>query len=153
MDIDTAAQAGYAPGSAERGHLFEELRAAAETGWDFSSRWFKNHATLDSVWTSNVLAVDLNSILYKVEKHMARFYRMVCLVVSCVGNVATWSDLVLPGLATLAWLSSTTKHLLPSMTLSQQIVLKRCELSCGTRYVQRRDGCRLPKTNLPCMHV
>ena len=40
-------------------------------------RWFKNHETLESAWTSNVVAADLNAILYKVEVHMAEFYSMV----------------------------------------------------------------------------
>lgn len=37
-DIATARRAGHTPFSASAGALWMELRGAAETGWDFSSR-------------------------------------------------------------------------------------------------------------------
>ena len=37
-DMNTASVAGYPEKSPQRGELFRQLRAAAETGWDFSSR-------------------------------------------------------------------------------------------------------------------
>jgi alpha,alpha-trehalase len=47
--------------------VFRNLRAAAESGWDFGSRWFadgSNRATID---TTELVPVDLNSLLYGLE--------------------------------------------------------------------------------------
>jgi alpha,alpha-trehalase len=47
--------------------LFRDIRAAAESGWDFGSRWFADahsRATLD---TTEIIPVDLNSLLYGLE--------------------------------------------------------------------------------------
>ncbi|XP_063799554.1 trehalase [Pseudophryne corroboree] len=55
--------------------LYAELKAAAESGWDFSSRWFYGATgTLLDTNTSLVVPVDLNSILCRVERTLARFY-------------------------------------------------------------------------------
>ncbi len=47
--------------------LYRDLRAAAESGWDFSSRWLENIDDLASVRTSTIVPVDLNALLYKLE--------------------------------------------------------------------------------------
>ncbi|HEY0339983.1 MAG TPA: alpha,alpha-trehalase TreF, partial [Steroidobacteraceae bacterium] len=47
--------------------VFRDLRAAAESGWDFGSRWFadgKDRATID---TTAIVPIDLNSLLYGLE--------------------------------------------------------------------------------------
>jgi alpha,alpha-trehalase len=47
---------------------YRDIRAAAESGWDFSSRWFadaRTHATID---TSEILPIDLNSLLFGLEE-------------------------------------------------------------------------------------
>jgi alpha,alpha-trehalase len=47
--------------------LFRDIRAAAESGWDFGSRWFadgRSRATLD---TTEIVPVDLNSLLFGLE--------------------------------------------------------------------------------------
>jgi alpha,alpha-trehalase len=49
------------------GNAFVNLRAGAESGWDFSSRWFADTAHLNTIETTNIIAVDLNSLLYKYE--------------------------------------------------------------------------------------
>ncbi|HEY3732048.1 MAG TPA: alpha,alpha-trehalase TreF [Steroidobacteraceae bacterium] len=48
-------------------HLYRELRAAAESGWDFSSRWFADARTRSSIRTTSIVPVDLNSLLYGLE--------------------------------------------------------------------------------------
>jgi alpha,alpha-trehalase len=53
--------------------LFRNLRAACESGWDFSSRWF-NGKSLDSIRTTEIIPVDLNSLLYLLEKSIAKAY-------------------------------------------------------------------------------
>jgi alpha,alpha-trehalase len=47
--------------------VYRDLRAAAESGWDFSSRWFADGKTLASIETTAILPVDLNSLLYGLE--------------------------------------------------------------------------------------
>lgn len=49
------------------GKAFVNLRAGAESGWDFSSRWFQDTLHLHTIETTNIIPVDLNSLLYKVE--------------------------------------------------------------------------------------
>jgi len=47
--------------------LYRDIRAAAESGWDFGSRWFadgRSRATLD---TTEIVPIDLNSLLYGME--------------------------------------------------------------------------------------
>lgn len=51
-----------------RQELFRELRAAAESGWDFSSRWFEDGHTRGSIVTTQIIPVDLNSLLFGLEK-------------------------------------------------------------------------------------
>lgn len=57
--------------------LYSELTAAAETGWDFSSRWFRDRNNLTSVETSKLIPVDLNAILFAVEQQLSSFYELV----------------------------------------------------------------------------
>jgi len=47
--------------------LFESIRAACESGWDFSSRWYAKDQ-LESIQTSSLLPVDLNCLLYTYEQ-------------------------------------------------------------------------------------
>ncbi|NBA87143.1 alpha,alpha-trehalase TreF [Emticicia sp. CRIBPO] len=54
--------------------LFRNLRAAAESGWDFSSRWFKNPEAFESIHTTDLLPVDLNCLLYYLEITIAKGY-------------------------------------------------------------------------------
>lgn len=49
------------------GKVYTHLRAGAESGWDFSSRWFDDTLHLHTIETTNIIPVDLNSLLYKYE--------------------------------------------------------------------------------------
>lgn len=51
----------------QAGILFRHIRAAAESGWDFSSRWFKKENTFSSIHTTDIIPVDLNCLLYHLE--------------------------------------------------------------------------------------
>ena len=53
------------------GNLFRHLRAGAESGWDFSSRWFKDGRSLNSIHTADIAAVDLNCLLLNLERTIA----------------------------------------------------------------------------------
>jgi alpha,alpha-trehalase len=46
---------------------YREIRAAAESGWDFSSRWFADSRTLAAIDTTEFIPVDLNSLLFGLE--------------------------------------------------------------------------------------
>jgi len=48
--------------------VYRNLRAAAESGWDFSSRWFADGKSLAAIDTVDVVPVDLNALLYGLEK-------------------------------------------------------------------------------------
>lgn len=53
--------------------FYRDIAAAAESGWDFSSRWFDDEENLSTVITSKIIPVDLNVILFKVEKTLSEF--------------------------------------------------------------------------------
>ncbi|MBL7748351.1 MAG: alpha,alpha-trehalase TreF [Chitinophagaceae bacterium] len=56
--------------------LFRHLRAGAESGWDFSSRWFKDKTNFDSIHTTDIIPVDLNCLLLRLEQTIARAYEL-----------------------------------------------------------------------------
>ncbi len=63
-------------GSANQGadRLFLHLRAAAESGWDFSSRWLLDPKDMSTIHTADIIPVDLNCLLYHLEVTIARAY-------------------------------------------------------------------------------
>ena len=48
--------------------LYRDVRAAAESGWDFSSRWFADGKTLETIDTTEIIPIDLNSLLFGLEQ-------------------------------------------------------------------------------------
>ena len=69
-DVDLAAH------SKDKKMMYRHLRAAAESGWDFSSRWFKDVKDFSSIHTTDIIAVDLNCLLFNLEKTIAEAYRV-----------------------------------------------------------------------------
>ncbi|KAK1785295.1 hypothetical protein P4O66_018692, partial [Electrophorus voltai] len=62
--------------------LWAELKSAAESGWDFSSRWYTDTShggpgSLRDTSVSSVLPVDLNALLCRCERLLASFHRTV----------------------------------------------------------------------------
>lgn len=55
--------------------IYRNLRSAAESGWDFSSRWFRDGKNLHTIQVTNFIPVDLNCLLYKLELTLARAYK------------------------------------------------------------------------------
>ena len=47
--------------------VYRHLRAAAESGWDFSSRWFTEPNDLATIHTTDIIPIDLNCLLYNLE--------------------------------------------------------------------------------------
>ena len=64
----------FAEGAA-REAFYRHVRAAAESGWDFSSRWMRDPRDLRSLETTNIVPVDLNSLLYHQERVIAMLRR------------------------------------------------------------------------------
>ena len=60
----------------EPAHVFRDIRAACESGWDFSSRWLKDERSMASIQTTRILPVDLNSALHKLESVLARGFTL-----------------------------------------------------------------------------
>ena len=52
--------------------IYTHLRAGAESGWDFSSRWFKDGLHLETIQTTEIVPVDLNCLLYCLENTISR---------------------------------------------------------------------------------
>ena len=50
---------------------WRNLRAGACSGWDFSSRWFEDKQHIKTIETTNIIPVDLNCLLYKMERLIA----------------------------------------------------------------------------------
>jgi alpha,alpha-trehalase len=68
-DVQTADASGR-PAAA----VYRNLRATAESGWDFSSRWLSDGATLATVRTLGIVPVDLNSLLVHLEATLSEAY-------------------------------------------------------------------------------
>ncbi len=56
--------------------LYRNLRAAAESGWDFSSRWMRNPRDLRTLETTALAPVDLNSLLVHTARTIAALRRV-----------------------------------------------------------------------------
>jgi alpha,alpha-trehalase len=62
-DTELARSSGRLPGQ-----LYRDLRAAAESGWDFGSRWLADGQTLATINTTQIISIDLNSLLFGLEQ-------------------------------------------------------------------------------------
>ena len=56
--------------------VYQNLRATAESGWDFSSRWLADGHSLGTVRTLDIVPVDLNSLLEHLESTLAHAYTL-----------------------------------------------------------------------------
>ncbi|MFK7904762.1 MAG: alpha,alpha-trehalase TreF [Chitinophagales bacterium] len=56
--------------------LYRNLRAACESGWDFSARWFGEGTDFKTIRTTELIPVDLNALLFHLEKTLATAYRL-----------------------------------------------------------------------------
>ncbi len=65
-DVELAAHASQ-PAS----QLFRHLRAGAESGWDYSSRWFEDEVNFATIHTTAIIPVDLNCLLFHLEQTIA----------------------------------------------------------------------------------
>lgn len=56
--------------------VYRHIRAAAESGWDFSSRWFKDGKEMSAIQTTNIIPVDLNCLLLYMEETLQKVYQL-----------------------------------------------------------------------------
>ncbi|KAM7494378.1 hypothetical protein LguiB_028987 [Lonicera macranthoides] len=68
IDMETASKLSN---SCEKQHLYRELASAAESGWDFSTRWMRNGSDLTTLTTTSIIPVDLNVFILKMELDIA----------------------------------------------------------------------------------
>lgn len=61
---------GYRPG------FYRDIRSGAESGWDFSSRWLSDGHHLATIRTTDLIPVDLNCLLYHLERTLAHCYSL-----------------------------------------------------------------------------
>lgn len=54
--------------------VYLDLRSAAESGWDFSSRWLTDPHDLSTIHTTDFVPIDLNSLLVVLEQTIAQAY-------------------------------------------------------------------------------
>ena len=61
--------------------FYQAVASAAESGWDFSSRWFNQSGVgigkFESIHTTEIIPVDLNSILYKNALSLSKFFKLI----------------------------------------------------------------------------
>src|SRR3569623_113091 len=62
QDVDAARRSGR-----PEDEVYRALRAGAESGWDFSSRWLGDGRSLATIRTTDIAPVDLNSLMQQLE--------------------------------------------------------------------------------------
>ncbi|MGZ8550071.1 MAG: alpha,alpha-trehalase TreF [Chitinophagaceae bacterium] len=70
-DTELAGESGQDPKI-----IYRHLRAGAESGWDFSCRWFKEGNSFTTIHTTDIVPVDLNCLLFNLEKTIAEAYQL-----------------------------------------------------------------------------
>ncbi|VDM96954.1 unnamed protein product [Thelazia callipaeda] len=80
--------------------LWRDIASAAESGWDFSSRWFADRKSLETTETSSIAPVDLNAfmcwnmaILAHIHGHLGNVTRREQLNVERQAFVDTFTDI------------------------------------------------------------
>jgi alpha,alpha-trehalase len=71
-DVETAEKSGR-----NKEEMYRSLRACAESGNDFSSRWFADKQNITTIEVVDIIPVDLNSLLYQLEKALEKAYGLV----------------------------------------------------------------------------
>ena len=65
---------------AEKPTLYQDIASAAESGWDFSTRWYNGtgpgKGSMSSMRTRQIVPTDLNSVLFYCEKLLEKFSRL-----------------------------------------------------------------------------
>lgn len=54
--------------------MYRDLRSGAESGWDYSTRWFADGASIETIETTDIIPVDLNALLYGLEEVLLKSF-------------------------------------------------------------------------------
>lgn len=60
----------------ESAYFYRNMRAGAESGWDYSSRWFTEGGDRSSIRIIELVPVDLNVLLFRTEEILSRIYQI-----------------------------------------------------------------------------
>lgn len=66
--------------------MYQDLRAGAESGWDYTTRWFADGLTLETIETTDILPVDLNALLYGLEAVLQECFKDDAAYVAALGS-------------------------------------------------------------------
>ncbi|WP_312765163.1 trehalase family glycosidase [Epilithonimonas sp.] len=58
--------------NSQNSEFYRNVRAACESGWDFSSRWFEDGENIGTIYTLELAQVDVNCLLWHLEKTLAK---------------------------------------------------------------------------------
>uniref|UniRef100_A0A7S3NM94 Trehalase n=1 Tax=Aureoumbra lagunensis TaxID=44058 RepID=A0A7S3NM94_9STRA len=86
-DVTTAASVQ------DKAMLYANIAAAAESGWDFSTRWMADGKHLDSTCTNNIIPVDLNAIMLRFEYNLALLHSLLLRYQTTNSLSSAWSTL------------------------------------------------------------
>ena len=56
---------------------YSNVMSAAESGWDFSSRWFENPQDIKTISITDIIPVDLNAIMFRNEFILSDLHRIL----------------------------------------------------------------------------
>ncbi|QXQ06829.1 alpha,alpha-trehalase TreF [Sphingosinicellaceae bacterium] len=99
-DVATADAAAPRPAA----EVNRDLRAGAESGWDYSSRWLRDGRTLATIHTTDIVPIDLNSLLWNLEKAVAGRCRAIADTV-CAASYDRQADVRRRAVSTYLWSS------------------------------------------------
>ncbi len=86
-DVEAAEKSGR-----DKVEMYRHLRAAAESGIDFSSRWFADDKNIATIETADMTAVDLNALLYNLEKVISKAYSVMAAKEKDISKSAVYSS-------------------------------------------------------------
>ncbi|KVD96864.1 trehalase [Burkholderia ubonensis] len=86
-DVKTAQAAFGRPAN----QVWRDLRAGAESGWDYSSRWLGDGKTLATIRTTSIVPVDLNSLMFHLETTIVKGCTLAR-DVACVADFSTRAE-------------------------------------------------------------
>ena len=66
-DVELAASVSRDPEE-----LYRDVRAGAESGWDYSPRWFADRKSMATIRATQIIPIDLNALIYKLEATLAK---------------------------------------------------------------------------------
>ncbi|HEX3024904.1 MAG TPA: alpha,alpha-trehalase TreF [Chitinophagaceae bacterium] len=82
-DYDTPRPEAYAEdvqiaklANTDAAKVYRDIRAAAESGWDFSSRWFKEPGKMQTIQTTELIPVDLNCLMLHLEETLLQIFEL-----------------------------------------------------------------------------